>query len=218
MTSFFDDETRGDQAPPEAGSPELPESDLDEEVDDGLPESLYQPPESEQLLRRIAEVIATARPMPLSASVMINREEVLALVEEAIERLPDELRAARWLLKERDEFQARVGREADEILDEARGRAEHMVQRTEVVKAAEHRARQVVQKARDDSRRIKLECDDYVDQKLASFEIVLDRTLKTVMAGRSKLQGTLISGEVPVVPPPEESSEEGPSFFDQDSG
>jgi hypothetical protein len=217
MTSFFDDETRGDQAPPDAASPDVLEPDIDEDAEPGLPESLYQPPESEQLLRRIAEVIATARPMPLSASVMINREEVLALVEDAIERLPDELRAARWLLKERDEFQARVKREADEILDEARGRAEHMVQRTEVVKAAEHRARQVVQKARDDSRRIKLECDDYVDQKLASFEIVLDRTLKTVMAGRSKLQGTLISGEVPVVPPPE-SPEEGPSFFDQDSG
>ena len=44
--------------------------------------------------------------MPLSASVMINRDEVLELLEDAIERLPDELRAARWLLKEREEFLA----------------------------------------------------------------------------------------------------------------
>ena len=46
--------------------------------------------------------------MPLSASVMINKEEVLDLLGEAIERLPDELRAARWLLKEREEFLAKV--------------------------------------------------------------------------------------------------------------
>jgi hypothetical protein len=208
MSDMFDDETR------EERGRTLPQE--DEET--GLPESLHQPPESEQLLRRIADIIATARPMPLSASAMINKEEVLALVEDAMERLPDELRAARWLLKERDEFQASVRREADDILDEARGRAEHMVQRTEVVKAAEQRARQIVQKARDDARRIKLECDDYVDQKLASFEIVLERTMKTVIAGRSKLQGTLASGEVPVVRPDEPPPDDGLSFFNQDQG
>jgi ElaB/YqjD/DUF883 family membrane-anchored ribosome-binding protein len=205
--SFFDDETRDE--PVGVGGDAL-----DEET--GLPESLYQPPESESLLRRVADIVATARPMPLSASVMVNKEELLALIEDALDRLPDELRAARWLLKERDEFLASVKREADDILDKARGRAEHMVQRTEVVKAAEQRSRQVVQKARDEARRTKLECDDYVDQKLASFEIVLERTMKTVGAGRSKLQGLVTSsGEVPVVPL-DDGSEAGGSFFDQD--
>ena len=71
---------------------------------------------------------------------MISKEEVLELLDEAIERLPEELRAARWLLKEREEFLAKVRHEGDEILDQARARAERMVQRTEVVKAAEHRA------------------------------------------------------------------------------
>ena len=205
--SFFDDETRDE--PMDVG-----DDDIDEET--GLPESLYQPPESESLLRRIADIVATARPMPLSASVMVNKEELLVLIEDALERLPDELRAARWLLKERDEFLAKVRREADDILEQARGRAEHMVQRTEVVKAAEQRARQGVQKARDEARRTKLECDDYVDQKLASFEIVLERTMKTVGAGRSKLQGLVTSsGEVPVVPLDDGAEAEG-AFFDQD--
>ena len=117
------------------------------------PTRSYQPPESETLLRRVADIVATARPMPLSASVMINKDEVLELLEEALDRLPDELRAARWLLKERDEFLAKVQREADDILEQARGRAERMVQRTEVVKAAEHKARQVVEKAEDEARR-----------------------------------------------------------------
>ena len=68
---------------------------------------------------------------------MINRDEVLELLDEAIVRFPEELRAARWLLKEREEFLAKVRREGDEILEQARARAERMVQRTEVVKAAE---------------------------------------------------------------------------------
>ncbi len=84
----------------------------------------------ETLLRRVADLIGNARPMPLSASVMVNRDEVLELVDEALNRLPEELRAARWLLRERQEFLAKVRREGDEILEAARVRAERIVQRT----------------------------------------------------------------------------------------
>jgi hypothetical protein len=175
----------------------------------------YKHPESEAMLRRVAELIAGARPMPLSSSVMINKDEVLELLEEAIERLPDELRAARWLLKEREDFLLKTRRDADDILDAARNRAERMVQRTEVVKAAELRARQTVDAADEEARRLRLECEDYCDQKLASFEIVLERTLKTVAAGRSKLQGNPLTGETPVVEVPEED-EANQAFFDQD--
>lgn len=175
----------------------------------------YQHPESEALLRRVAEMIAGARPMPLSASVMINKDEVLEMLDEALERLPDELRAARWLLKEREEFLAKTRRDADDILDAARARAERMVQRTEVVKAAELRARHSIDTADEEARRLRLECEDYCDQKLASFEIVLERTLKTVGAGRTKLQGNPLSGEVPVVTL-DEDEENAQAFFDQD--
>ena len=64
------------------------------DVPDG-PRSAAQHDEymAEQLLRRVAEMINQARPMPLSTSVMVNKEEVLELLNEGIERLPDELRA-----------------------------------------------------------------------------------------------------------------------------
>ena len=78
--------------------------------------------------------------MPLSSDSRINKDEVLDLLEEALTRLPEELRAARWLLKERDDFLTRTEHEAEEILDQARTRVERMITRTEVVKAAEHRA------------------------------------------------------------------------------
>jgi len=177
-------------------------------------------PDAEQLFRRVLELVSGARPMPLSASVMINRDEVVELLEEALDRMPDELRAARWLLKEREEFLAKVRREGDDILDQARARAERMVQRTEVVKAAEARARQVVDKADDQARRMRLECEDFCDQKLASFEIVLERTMKVVAAGRAKLQGGPLTGEVQAVPQAAEGdASRGPrrAVFDQDT-
>ena len=77
----------------------------------------YRPPQIEAILRQLREVVANARPMPLSASSMVNKEELLGLIDEAATRLPEELRAARWLLKEREEFLGKVRREGDEILE-----------------------------------------------------------------------------------------------------
>ncbi len=107
----------------------------------------YRIPEVEQLLDRVTDLIDQARPMPLSTSAMINKDEILDLLAEVRSRLPEELRAARWLLKEREEFLEKVKREGEDLLEEARSQAERMVQRTEVVKAAEQRGRQIVEKA-----------------------------------------------------------------------
>jgi hypothetical protein len=195
--------------------------------DDGfdLPEPERERPrlpgtDAEQMLRRLHELVASARPMPLSTSVMINRDEVLDLLDETIERLPDELRAARWLLKEREDYLAKVRREGEEILDQARSRAERMVQRTEVVKASEARARKIVDAAQAEANRLKNECEDYCDHKLASFEIVLERTLKMVGAGRDKLQGAVKAGAAASGAPGREDEPEdgGPAVFDQDLG
>lgn len=170
--------------------------------------------DAEELLRRVADLIAAARPMPLSASAMINKEEVLELLDEAMTRLPDELREARWLRKERDEYLTKMRADGDEIIEAARTRAEQMVQRTEVVKAAEHRARRIVEGAEAEARRLRLECEDFCDQKLASFEIVLERTLKLVGSGREKLQATNLARPDDAPEQPVEEADE--AFFDQD--
>ena len=144
------------------------------------------------LVAELRYVIESARPLPLSASSTINKDEVLARIDEIQANMPDELRSARWLLKEREEFRAKMRREGDEIVALARNRAEQMVQRTQVVKAAEARARKVLETAEAESRQLRLEAEDYCDQKLGSFENVLQRTLRQVGAGRAKLQGNLL--------------------------
>lgn len=148
----------------------------------------YAPPEAEALIRRTIGLIDAARPMPLSTSSMINKEEVLELLNEAVDRMPDELRAARWLMKEREEYLAKVRREGDDIIDLSKTQAARMVERTEVVRAAEKRAREIIEAAEADSRRMRLETEDFCDQKLGSFENVLERTMQVVQQGRSKLQ------------------------------
>jgi len=150
----------------------------------------YRPPQVEAILREARDIIENARAMPLSASSMVNKEELLDMIDEAMRRLPDDLRNARWLLKEREEFLAKVTREGDEILELARSRAERLVQRTEVVRTAEQTARRLVETAREDSRRMRLETEDYCDQKLKNFESTLGQARDVIATGRRKLQET----------------------------
>jgi hypothetical protein len=157
--------------------------------------------DAETLVRQALDLVVNAKQMPLSASVLISKEEVAELLQDALQRMPDELRQARWLLKEREDFIAEKTREADVLLEEVRVQAERMVQRTEIVRQANHVAQRILDDANEEARRLRHEVEDYADQKLASFEIVLDRTMKTVRAGREKLQVSPI--------PPVEIGEQG---------
>ena len=149
-----------------------------------------QAADAEDLLRRVADLVEAAKPIPMSASARIDKGEVLDLLDEALERLPTELREARWLRKEREEYLTKMQADGEEIIEAARARAERMVQRTEVVKAAEHRARRILDQAEAEARRLRLECEDFCDQRLAGFEVVLERTMKVVGSGREKLQAS----------------------------
>jgi hypothetical protein len=143
--------------------------------------------DSEAFITEAIGAISSAPNAPLSSAPKINREEVLGMLQDALDSLPIEIREARWMLKERADFLAKTQREADEILEAARVQAERMVQRTEVVRASEARARQVIEAANEDSRRLKSETEDFLDRRLGSFEILLDRLTKTVAEGRARL-------------------------------
>ena len=171
--------------------------------------------ESEMILRKTIDIIATAPSIPLSSTPRIDRDEIIELLEDALVRVPEEIRQARWMLKERQEFLEKTKREADELLAVARQQAERMVQRTEVVRAAEARARQVIDAADEETRRLRNETEDFLDQRLGSFEILLDRLSKTVAHGRQRLSiGAQTEDEVS-----DAGEEPGiTGFFDQDRG
>lgn len=171
--------------------------------------------ESEMILRKTIDIIATAPSIPLSSTPRLDRDEIIELLEDALARVPEEIRQARWMLKERQEFLEKTKREADELLGVARQQAERMVQRTEVVRAAEARARQVIDAADEETRRLRNETEDFLDQRLGSFEILLDRLSKTVANGRQRLS----IGDQNTDPTPEVLAETATTgFFDQDRG
>lgn len=143
---------------------------------------------SEKLDEFVA-MIENARAMPMSASCIVNRNEMLEAVEELRKALPEELRKARSLLRDRVTVVEEGQAEAQVIIAEAEAERTRLVSRTEVVKEATREAERLVAAANAESDRMRREVDDYVDGKLANFEIVLNRTLHAVEHGRNKING-----------------------------
>jgi vacuolar-type H+-ATPase subunit H len=153
-------------------------------------------------LQQIEELIQEAKSMPLSASVLVNREELLELLEAARAELPEEIKQARWIVKDREELLSKGRREAEAIVQRGQHERARLVSGEEVVIAARDEAERVLSEAREQARQMRLEAEDYVDAKLAQYEIALERTAKEiersmsqVQRGREKLRGVSVAQE-----------------------
>jgi len=151
-------------------------------------------------LQQIVELVEAAKAMPLSSSVLVNREEMLELLEAARDELPDEVKQARWIVKDRDELLAKARRDGELIVERAQEEHARLVSEQEVVRSAHGEADHIVTEAHEQARRIKLEAEDYVDAKLAGFEVALEQTaaelersVAQVRRGRDRLRGPAVA-------------------------
>jgi len=140
-------------------------------------------------LDELTALIEGARAMPMSASCVVNRAEVLAQLDELRSLLPNELTDARAVLDDKAAVVAEGREEADRIIEAAKGERARMIARTEVMREATREADNLLTAARTDAERMRVEIDDYVDGKLANFEVVLHKTLQAVEKGRAKISG-----------------------------
>ncbi len=146
------------------------------------------------LLEEIDSVIAEvreAKPVPLSASAMINRKSLLGKLERIRRNVPEELHEARYLMQDRDGLMTGAQAEIDQLRAQAYAERDKLVSRTEIVAAASREADKIIEESKKRARQIRVEAEDYVDAKLASFEVVLQKTLGAVTRGRESLRGRL---------------------------
>ncbi len=136
----------------------------------------------------LTALVESARSMPMSASCLLNRGEVLALLDELRAQLPEEFDEAERILADREGVleQARV--EADAIVAAAHDERMRLVSQTEVYAQAQREASRIRGEAREDAAKMQDDTDAYVDGKLANFEISLTKTLEAVRHGRDRIQ------------------------------
>lgn len=171
----------------------------------------------QERLTELGVLIEDAKSMPLSASCLVNRGQVLDLVDEIRQLLPESVHRADELLADREAVVQDGRRESDRLLERARADADRMVSEHEVYLAAVAEADALRRQVAGETAQMRRETDDYIDAKLATFEITLHKTLQTVDRGRDRLRAQMYEELAPETTEAEgEFFEEGPSgdFYD----
>lgn len=163
---------------------------MSEDLELNKQESSQVPATTGELLELVDEMIIAvegARTVPLSGNVMMDRERLLDMLYRLRDDLPEEMRAARWMVRERETFVARTNEKAREMLERAREHSEELVSESYIVKEAVDEANVLVRHAEAEATRIRLEAEDYSEQAFESTETVLTDLLGQVRKFRTEL-------------------------------
>ena len=143
-----------------------------------------------ELLDQLDAMVQQAKAMPLSSSVIINREELLGSIKEMKEAIPGEIQQARSIVRDRDELLAKAKEHAGAVV--ARGRQEQLrlAEQEEVVRRAHEEAARILSDGQDHARSLRIEAEAYADQKLEVLVGSLHEALRMV----GETQTTLAQG------------------------
>jgi cell division septum initiation protein DivIVA len=122
-----------------------------------------------------------------SSHVKVDKEETYAILDRMRATIPEEIKQARWISKERQEMLEEAKREVERILEAAREERERLVDPEEITKLAERRAEKILEEARTQERHIRLAAEDYADGILGSLEGNLERFSGAIQRGRERL-------------------------------
>ena len=103
------------------------------------------------LIDKLDDLVHNAKAVPLTDQVRIDREEIYDILDQMRATIPEEIKQARWIVKERQEMLAEAKREAERIVKEARERQNQLVSEEEVTKQAERAAMKREERARRDA-------------------------------------------------------------------
>ena len=167
------------------------------------PEQAYSEPQTpgirsigdmQDLVAEMMLAVSEAKAIPASGKVIIDREQMLQTLELLYERLPEEMRAARWMVRERDTFVARTNERVREMVARARQKVEEMVSETRIIDEATEQANILVRRAEDQAHQVRLEAEDYAEDRLERLEVLLVRVLEQVRVMRNELHQTRAPG------------------------
>jgi cell division septum initiation protein DivIVA len=147
-------------------------------------------------MQQLEEMVREAKSMPLSSSALLNRDEVLEMLAEMQESLPEEIKQARWIVKDREELLGKARQDAERIVEQAREDQLRMARKEDIVHRAEEEADRIVAEAEQQALDARAEAESYVDARLAQFEIALRRILEEAQSTTRALAKTLDQVEV----------------------
>jgi cell division septum initiation protein DivIVA len=145
--------------------------------------------DSIEKLNTAIAIVEEARGVPLSASCVVHRGEMLEILEGARDLLPADLSGAEDIITQRDHIIEEGRISAESMVATAREDVARMVEQTSIVQAARDEAQRILDEARDTAEEERREVEAYIDGRLATLEVILNKTMEAVARGRERLEG-----------------------------
>lgn len=140
------------------------------------------------LLDNLEDLIENSKKVPLSNKIMVEQKEVLNLIKDIRNKLPEELKVAKFVRQERERILAEAKKEANDIVKEAENRIIAMIDEHEITKKAYEQKNQIMSAANDSSRQITSGAKEYADNILVTLQKSLEKTLKEIEQDRKQLK------------------------------
>src|ERR1700761_1033362 len=141
------------------------------------------------LIDKLDDLVHNAKGVMMTDQVRVDKEEIYDILDQMRATIPEEIKQARWIVKERQEMLAEAKREAERVVKEARDRAERLISEEEITKQAERAAEDIIEDARAREREIRRGAEDYADEILGTLEVNLSKFIAAVQRGRDRLAG-----------------------------
>lgn len=141
------------------------------------------------ILDRLCNIVEQAKSVPLTKGAIIDRDEVLDLLDTLRAELPEEIDKADLIIADRSAVLADAQKRADQMLAEARQQVQQMLSQNSLVSSAQHEIATTQSKVETELTRLRQETDEYIDARLATFEVALARTMAAIQRGRERLNG-----------------------------
>jgi F0F1-type ATP synthase membrane subunit b/b' len=145
--------------------------------------------DSIEKLNTAITTITEAKSVPLSASCVVHRGQMLEILEGARDVLPNDLFEAEKIIADRERIIEEGRVSAETMIATAREDVARMVEQTAIVQSARDEAQRILDEARDQSAVERDEVEKYIDGRLATLEVILNKTMEAVSRGRERLEG-----------------------------
>lgn len=143
-----------------------------------------------EIIENLIQQVKDARSVPLSRDgALVNRQEVIELLEQLRAQLPDDVQVANEILEAKESVIDEGRRAAEALIDKAKDQARRLISEHSILAQAQREAQGLLQMAEIEVEKMRLETNKYIDVRLANFEVALHKTLDAVKRGREKMTG-----------------------------
>ena len=136
------------------------------------------------------KMVEEARGVPLSASCVLHRGGILGVLDEAKDAFPDTIAKAESILANRDKVIEEGRMQAEQMVAMAREEASQLIEQTAIMQQARDEAKNILLQARQEAAEQRQEIEEYIDSRLATLEVILNKTQEAITRGRERLAGS----------------------------